>query len=238
MTGAVRVGVLGGTFDPIHFGHLAAARVAQHALALTDVRFIPSHHPPHRSHAPSASGESRLAMIEIAIAGTPGWHASDLELRRQGASYTYDTLSALHAEGLSSSQIFFILGADAFAEIRTWSRYPAVLDAAHFVVIARHGTALERVSQQLPEIASRILRSEGTASSAPESEALATSDRTRIVLIEADTPDISSTEIRERVQAGQDISDLVPREVAAFIAQHGLYRASQGSRSPAAASGR
>lgn len=228
MTGAVRVGILGGTFDPIHFGHLAAARVGQDALALTDVRFIPSHHPPHRPHAPSASGEARLAMIEIAIAGLPGWRASDLELRRQGTSYTYDTLAALQAEGLSPSQIFFILGADAFAEIRTWSRFPAVLDTAHFVVIARHGTTLQQIPAHVPELTSRL--------AAPPDAVR--SNRTHVVFIEADTPDISATDIRERVQAGRDISDLVPPEVAAFIARHGLYRTSHGTRTSAVASGR
>ncbi len=228
MIGAIRVGVLGGTFDPIHVGHLAAARVAQDAVRLTDVRFIPSHHPPHRPGAPLASGEARLAMIELAIAGTPGWRASDLELRRQGTSYTYDTLTALHAEGLAPSQIFFILGADAFAEIRTWSRYPFVLDAAHFVVIARHGTALRRIPEQLPEIAPRL--------ATPDD--LAASERTRVVFIEADTPDVSSTMVRARARRGDDLTDVVTSEVAEYIVRHGLYRTSEGAFAPAAASGR
>lgn len=237
MTGAVRVGVLGGTFDPIHVGHLAAARVAQNVLACSEVRFIPSHHPPHRHGAPLASGPERLAMIELAVAGTPGWHASDLELRRAGASYTYDTLAALHHDGLPASQIFFILGADAFAEIQTWSRYPAVLDAAHFVVIARHGTALDQIPQQMPELAPRILRThsdaaraEGNATAQPTLSALDESARTRIVFIEADTPDVSATEIRERAQQGRDIRDLVPASVADYIARNGLYQAAHRSK--------
>jgi nicotinate-nucleotide adenylyltransferase len=228
MTGATRVGVLGGTFDPIHVGHLTAARVAQDTLALTEVRFIPSRHPPHRPGAPLASGPERLAMIELAVAGSLNWRASDLELTREGASYSYDTLAALQAEGLKPSQIFFILGADAFAEIRTWSRYPAVLDAAHFVVIARHGTELNRIPEALPELAPRM--------AAPSD--LASSGATHIVFIEANTPDTSSTMVRERVQRDEDISDVVPPAVAAFITQHGLYRTSEGSLPPAAASGR
>lgn len=219
MIGATRVGVLGGTFDPIHVGHLVAARVAQDTLALSEVRFIPSHHPPHRPGAPLASGPERLAMIELAIAGSLSWQASDLELTREGASYTYDTLTALAAEGLKPSQIFFILGADAFAEIRTWSRYPTVLDAAHFVVIARHGTALNRIPEALPELAPRM---------ATPSD-LASSHATHIVFIEADTPDVSSTMVRERVGRGEDISVVVPPAVAAFIAQHGLYQVAERS---------
>lgn len=228
MTAPVRVGILGGTFDPIHIGHLVSAQVARDALELTSVRFLPSYHPPHRPGPPVASGASRLAMIDLAISGTPGWHASDLELTRQGTSYTYDTLSALHAEGLAPSQIFFILGADAFAEIRTWSRYPAVLDAAHFVVIERHGTALRSIPTRLPELAPRL--------AVPAD--ISSSTGTRVVFIEAHTPDVSSTMVRERVRKGEDISDLVPRDVAAYIAQHGLYRTSEGSLSPAVASGR
>jgi nicotinate-nucleotide adenylyltransferase len=228
MTDRVRVGVLGGTFDPIHFGHLAAARVAQESLGLTEVRFIPSHHPPHRSGRPFASGTERLAMIGLAVADEPGWHASDIELQRQGPSYTYDTLMALHAEGLAPSAIFFILGADAFAEIRTWSRYPDVLDAAHFVAIARHGTSLKRIPELVPEIAPRL---------ATPVDAVA-SDRTCVVFIEADTPDVSSTDVRERAGRGLEVADAVPAPVAAYITSHGLYRTSGGSRSRAAASGR
>lgn len=221
MIDAVRVGILGGTFDPIHLGHLAAARVAQDALALTEVRFVPSYDPRHRSGRPSASGSDRLAMIELAIAGMPGWHASDLELKRQDASYTVDTLEALHAEELRPSQIFFIIGADAFADIRTWSRYPAVLDGAHFVVIARHGTALDRLPQRLPELAARM----GTPADVTVAKG------TRIVFIEADTPDVSATLVRERAASGVDISDLVPPAVAAFICREGLYHVA--NRSPA-----
>lgn len=242
MTEVVRVGVLGGTFDPIHLGHLSAARVAQDALRLTEVRFIPSHHPPHRPGAPLASGAARLAMITLAIGNISNWRALDLELRRQGTSYTYDTLTALHAEGLKPSQIFFILGADAFAEIRTWSRYPAVLDAAHFVVIARRGTALQHIPEEVPEIAPRVVSmdgaAEGTASAVPGLRQAEFSDRTRVIFIEADTPDVSSTMVRDRVRHGEDITDLVTGDVAKYIVRQGLYRTSEGALTPSAASGR
>src|SRR5687767_388408 len=112
-----RIGVLGGTFDPVHYGHLDAAGAAQAALALDDVRLIPSHDPPHRPVDPLASAFHRFALLALAIDGRAGWRVSDAEVRRQGASYTIDTLRALHAEGCHPSQIFFIIGADAFAEI-------------------------------------------------------------------------------------------------------------------------
>ncbi|MEZ5286305.1 MAG: nicotinate-nucleotide adenylyltransferase [Vicinamibacterales bacterium] len=136
-----RVGLLGGTFDPIHLGHLAAARAAQDALRLDGVRFIPSSVPPHRPDRPRASGYHRVQMTTLAVAATPGWDVSDVELRRGGASYTFDTLTTLRAE-FPASQFFFITGADAFAEIASWRHYPDVLDLAHFVVIARTGYEL------------------------------------------------------------------------------------------------
>ena len=132
-----RLGVLGGTFDPVHFGHLDAADAARSALALHDVLFVPSHDPPHRRVDPHATTFQRFALAALAINGIDGYRVSDMELLREGSSYTSDTLRALHAAGWAPSQLFFILGVDAFAEIATWHEFPAVLDGAHFAVIAR-----------------------------------------------------------------------------------------------------
>lgn len=211
-----RVGLLGGTFDPIHLGHLAAALAAHRTLDLDAVRFIPSARPPHRPDSPRASEYHRVEMIRRAICEVAGWEVSDLELRRHGKSYTWDTLTALHQQGLSPSQIFFITGADAFAEIATWHRYPEVLDAAHFVVIARPGISLDAMRQRVPDLVPRMI---GPA----EGAALATP---RIIVIEADTPDVSSTEIRSRAARGESLDHLVPQAVAAYIAQQQLYRSS------------
>lgn len=220
MTPRPRVGLLGGTFDPVHNGHLAAARAAQHTLGLDIVRFIPSARPPHRPDSPIASEYHRLQMLRLAVEDPAvaksevQWEVSDLELRREGPSFTYDTLSALHAEGLTPLQIFFIIGADAFAEIATWSRYPAVLDAANFAVVARPGFTLESLRQQLPSVAPRMVSSFNFADLA----------QPRVVLIESSTPHISSTDIRRRAAAGDDLDGLVPSRVAAYIAQERLYR--------------
>jgi len=217
--GVSRVGLLGGTFDPIHNGHVAAARAAQRALALDTVRFIPSARPPHRTDSPRVSEYHRVEMIRLALADanagdhTP-WEVSDLELRRDGPSYTYDTLSALHAEGLTPLQIFFIIGADAFAEIATWHRYPAVLDAAHFAVVTRPGITLESLRGRVPALADRMV----------EPSALADSSQSRVVLIESSTPDVSSTDIRSRAARAEPLDGLVTLSVAAYIAQHSLYR--------------
>ena len=135
MTAARRLGVLGGTFDPIHFGHLDAAEAARASLELDEVLFVPAHDPPHKPGDPHASAFHRFALIALAIQEWPGYRASDMELSREGASYTADTLRALHACGWRPSNLFFIVGADAFAEIRrgvnsprcwTWRSSPSL----------------------------------------------------------------------------------------------------------------
>ena len=197
------VGVLGGTFDPIHLGHVAAAAAAQHALSLDRIVLVPSHIPPHRSDPTTASAEDRLAMAALA-ADRPGWSASRIEIDRDGPSYTYDTLVEL---GNSSTQTFFITGADAFAEIATWSRYPAILDLANFVVVSRPGITLDSLRERVPS----------AFTTRPAT-------KTRVILVEAGTPDVSSTEIRRRARAGESLSGLVPESVAHYIHSHGLYR--------------
>jgi nicotinate-nucleotide adenylyltransferase len=210
-----RLGVLGGTFDPIHFGHLDAADAARRALDLTEVLFVPSHDPPHRAADPHAPDAHRFAMVALAINGCPAYRVSDLEMRRGGNSYTADTLRSLHAAGWQASQIFFILGADAFAEIATWHEFPAVLDAAHFAVIARPGTTPERAAARTPALSGRIRPLATSADRSPE---------TGIVLVEAVTRDVSSTSIRGLLTAGQAVDHLVPASVARHIAAHHLYR--------------
>ena len=203
----MRLGVLGGTFDPIHLGHIDAADAAQHGLSLESIVLIPSRIPPHRADPTSASAEDRLAMVELAAADRPGWSASRIELDRDGPSYTYDTLTELGARRESrSTQIFFITGADAFAEIATWSRYPAVLDLANFVVVSRPGITLDSLRERVPSAFDR------------HSPA-----NTRVILVEARTPDVSSTDIRRRVRAGESLSGLVPPAVADYIRTHRLY---------------
>ena len=197
MTG--RLGVIGGTFDPIHYGHLDAAAAARDKLSLDEVLFIPAHDQPLRENHPRASGFHRFAMLTLAINGCPAYRASDIELLREGTSYTIDTLWQLHAEGWSGSQIFFILGADAFAEIAHWRGYPEILDAAQFVVVARPGTTLESALARTPDL------------------------RSRVSLLEVRTRDVSSTAIRQRLAAGESIDDLVPAAVSRHILSHHLY---------------
>ena len=200
----MRLGVLGGTFDPIHNGHVAAADAAQLALTLDSILLIPSRIPPHRQDPVGADRNHRFAMAQLAAAARPGWSASRIEVDREGASYTYDTLVELRrAPGM---QIFFILGADAFAEIATWSRYPAILDLANFVVVSRTGITLDSLRARVPTAFGHR-----------------PSNDTRVILVEAQTPDISSTDVRRRVRAGDSIAHLVPDSVATYISRHHLY---------------
>jgi nicotinate (nicotinamide) nucleotide adenylyltransferase len=147
MRSASRIGILGGTFDPVHLGHIETARTACGALDLDEVLVLPSGTPPHRQ-TPAVSRYHRFAMTALAVTGVERLRISDLEIGEEAASYTFDTLARLRARGLSASQIFFITGADAFAEIATWSRYPEVLDMAHFVVVSRPGCRATELRQR------------------------------------------------------------------------------------------
>jgi len=216
MIGA-RIGVLGGTFNPIHLGHVAAARAAQDALRLDRVLFVPSHAPPHRPDSLLASGYHRLQMIALAVAEVPGWQASDVELIRGGPSYTYDTLVTLRTQE-ATAQFFFVIGADAFAEIATWRHYPELLELAHFVVIARSGTSFGHLRSRLPGLVPRMITVEPGAASAPLAAPLPS-----IFLVSTITPDVSSTEIRRRAASGEPLDGLVPPAVATYIAAHHLY---------------
>lgn len=209
-----RIGVIGGTFDPIHNGHLMAAREAARALAFQALRIVPSRQPPHRAEQPHASAFHRFAMASIAAASEPGWSVSDLELLRGGPSYTFDTLTELGREVGGPLQICFLLGSDAFAEIATWSRFPGVLDLAHFVVVARPGTTLESLKERLPALRSRMVNARDLGHPAVP----------RVAFLEVPTPDVSSTDLRARIHEGRSIAGLVPAAVAAHIAANRLYR--------------
>jgi nicotinate-nucleotide adenylyltransferase len=215
-----RIGILGGTLDPIHCGHLAAAVAARDAFDLPEVLVLPSRIPPHRAVQPLASAFHRFAMASLAVSGVPALHASDDELRLEGPSYTAETLDRQHARGISASQIFFITGADAFAEIATWKRYPEVLELANFVVVSRPGHRIDALAARLPGLAHRM-RSLRQGSAQPAGTPSA--PQPSIYLLEAPTPDVSSTVVRARLGRGEPVTGLVPPLVETHILQHRLY---------------
>ncbi len=212
-----RLGLLGGTFDPIHVGHLDAAAAARTALDLDVVLIVPARVPPHRADPPRASAYHRFAMVALAVLDREGLRASDLELDRPGPSYTADTLARVAGFGYQAWQLFFITGADAFAEIATWKDYPALLDRAHFVVVSRPGLSAASLRARLPELRSRMIDLAGAGAAGADRLA------TAVWLLDAATADVSSTLVRERVARGLPIAGLVPEAVARHIARHRLY---------------
>jgi nicotinate-nucleotide adenylyltransferase len=209
-----RVGILGGTFDPVHCGHLDAARAARGRLGLDVVLLVPSHVPPHRPVRPVASSFHRFAMAALAVNGIDGLAASDEELCAAGTSYTADTLERHRDRMLEPVQIFFITGVDAFAEIETWHRYPAVLDMANFVVVSRPGYDVRDLRARLPALASRMINARSFYGSRREPS---------ILLLDASTEDVSSSAIRLRLARGLSVTGLVPPAVEAHIRKHHLY---------------
>ena len=210
-----RIGLVGGTFDPIHCGHIDIGRAAQEALGLTTLFVITANTPPHRP-PPIASAFHRFAMVATAVAQREGWRASDIELRQGGPSFTSETLRRFRERGYAPEELFFILGADAFGDIGEWKGYPALLDSASFVVVSRPGFPARDLRRQLPALAPRM------ALMPLEVGAGASST---ILLIDAPTADVSSTAIRQRCADGRSIAGLVPVGVQQHIEQHGLYAA-------------
>jgi nicotinate-nucleotide adenylyltransferase len=208
-----RIGILGGTFDPIHCGHLDVGGAAQEALGLTPMHVVTAKIPPHRIR-PAASAFQRYAMVALAVANRSDWRASDLELRTERPSYTTETLEKFRARGHGSTELFFVIGADAFAEIATWRDYPRILDIAHFAVVSRPGWPVDRLAGHLPSLSRRMSR--------PPFDTLHGAE-TAIFLIDAATADVSSTTIRQRCETGDPIDGLVPAIVQQYIEQHGLY---------------
>jgi nicotinate-nucleotide adenylyltransferase len=208
-----RVGVFGGTFDPIHRGHIDIGTAAQHALGLSELLVIPASVPPHRAN-PQASAYHRFAMVALTVAGRTGWRASDIELQAGGPSYTSATLDELHERGYMATELYFVVGADAFADIGAWKDYPGILDRAHFAVVSRPGCGVSGLGARLPGLAERMVEPPIEQAAGPA-----------VILIDAVTADVSSTAVRERCARGQSIAGMVDDAVRQHIERHALYTA-------------
>lgn len=198
------IGILGGTFDPVHNGHIAAARQLLGVADVDQVWLMPNATPPHRTAAPVAPAEDRMRMVEVAVAGYDGLVASRVEVDRGGTSYTFDTIRELARE-YPGQRFTLLIGSDAALQIRSWHNADALLDEASFVIFNRPETAL--APQTLHEL--------GFAPA-----------RTRIVHL--DTPPIAAHQVRDRLARGAPIDDLVPAGVADYIRVHELYRGNAG----------
>jgi nicotinate-nucleotide adenylyltransferase len=201
----VPIGLLGGSFDPIHLGHLVLAEGARETLGLERVVFVPNNIPPHKAGRQLAPAADRLRMVELAIAGNPAFEVSDIELRREGKSYSIDTVRQLLAEHPEGWDIHFLIGADSLHELPTWYRAAELADLCMFVVASRPGESLDDLEPLRGK-----LRDDQIAAIAGR--------RIEIPLI-----GISSTEIRRRVREGLSIRYLVPDPVQRYIVEKGLY---------------
>ena len=212
-----RVGLFGGTFNPIHWGHLRSAEEIRERFDLCRVIFIPVHVAPHKK-ADVISSEHRCAMVKKAIRGNSFFQVSDIELQRPGKSYSIDTIRHFHGLSRGQEELFFIMGMDAFREIPVWKDYPAFFSACNFIVMTRPGAHDVQPAQLIPrDIAKEFTRQE-------REQCFVHTSGCRIYTAPVTPLDISSTVIRACTAAGKSIRYLVPREVERYIAGHQLYR--------------
>ncbi len=209
------LGLFGGTFDPIHLGHLRLAETAREALGLERVRLIPAGQPPHRA-TPGASGIHRLAMARLATADNPAFEVDAAEVTAAQASFTILTLERLRAELGPARPLVLLLGVDAFLGLPTWRRWTELLDFAHLAVANRPGYTLD-AAQIPPALADLVAR----CKAAPT--ALGTAPAGAIVPFEMTPLAISATDIRTRAAAGQSLRYLLPPPVIDYISLHQLY---------------
>lgn len=206
------IGVLGGTFDPIHLGHLAIAEEVREALGLERVLFVPARRPVHKPGRPVSPAEDRVAMVALAIGDNPAFALSRVEVDRDGPSYTVDTLEGLAAEARAADRtpdLTFILSAEAYAGLPTWHRPERILELCRMAVVPRPGAA--------------------PINPAAMAKLVPGADR-RTIVLDGPRVDISGSSIRERVAVGRSIRYLVPDAVIAYIGDHGLYAAPRPSQ--------
>jgi nicotinate-nucleotide adenylyltransferase len=214
-----RIGLLGGTFNPLHSGHLRAAEEVRRRLGLRRVLFIPSYLPPHKQSAEIASPEDRFAMVRLGVKGHPAFEASSIEIDAHEKSYSIITLNkvkALHPD----CWIFFILGIDAFVEIETWKSYRELLVQCRFAVMSRPGYRLAEARPALPPAYADTILDLGPDRSLDDGLL----ERGRVFLLSIEALDISSTDIRRRIREGQPITGLVPETVEFYIMKKKLYQ--------------
>jgi len=212
------IGILGGTFDPIHYGHLRLAEELAGTLKLDQVCFVPSGTPPHRT-APDVPAAHRLAMVELATAGNPRFSVDGRELRRTGPGYTFDTLAELRAEAGETRPLALLVGADAFLEFATWHRWHEIFALAHIAVAHRPGYPVERWAERMPqplarEYSARLMQQPLATHLAPAGG---------IVVVPFTALEISATAVRDMLHAGASPRYLLPNEILTYIQTHRLY---------------
>jgi nicotinate-nucleotide adenylyltransferase len=210
------IGILGGTFNPIHLGHLHLANQLQTRLGFDSIRFMPAALPALKD-TPSATAEQRAEMVKIAIANQPHFSLDTRELSRAGTSYTIDTLISLREELGDEVSLFWLMGFDAFAHLNAWHRWQDLLNYAHLIVVKRpHSADLSNLSAEV-----KTLLEKHETKNVEEVKKQAYG---KILIQEIAALDISSTKIREKIAQDKDVRSMVPEALLSYIQQHQLYR--------------
>lgn len=212
------IGILGGTFDPIHFGHLRLAQELGEQLQLTEVRVVPGGNPPHRS-TPAVPAEHRAQMVRLAVAGNPLFVFDDRELKRAGPSYTVDTLAELRAEAGARRPLTLLMGADAFPALTAWHRWRELFEFAHIVVAHRPGFRIDGWIEDMPP----ALAHEYAARRVEQSAALHLAPAGAVLVTPITALDISATAIRQALRARRSPRYLLPDAVLDYIRANQLY---------------
>ena len=218
----MRLGLLGGSFNPVHNGHLTIARQAREALGLDQILFIPTSYPPHKPNSSLAPAKDRHEMVRLAITSDPSLAISDVEIRRPGKSYSIDTIRLLQQEYGAQTQLYFLIGLDAFLDLPSWREPLTLLELCPFVVLSRPGLSFRSLSTValLPPIpypsladldAGRISRLEAPLG------------KQRLICLKLPPCVTSASDIRSRVRQGLPVANLLPPSVESYILQHHLY---------------
>ncbi|MBM83301.1 MAG: nicotinic acid mononucleotide adenylyltransferase [Planctomycetaceae bacterium] len=198
----MKVGIFGGTFDPVHCGHLLLAEQCREQCGLDEIRFVPTGNPPHKASANITDGQHRAEMLEFATAGVPAFVVDRMELNRDTVTYTIDTLREL--AGQESRELYFIMGSDSLADLPNWREPAAILEMTHVIAVNRGGRSqpdLEPLRAQFGDVVDQ-----------------------KIISVAMPGIELSATDIRGRIATGKSIRFQVPRAVEAYIEEHGLYR--------------
>lgn len=220
----MKLGLLGGSFNPIHRCHLSIAHSAQQLLQLDRILFVPTGDPPHKQSGTLAAARHRYRMVQLAIQDSPGFALTDIEIRRPGKSYSIDTVRAIQQEYGPATTIFFIIGLDAFLDLPSWKDAETLLASCHFVVISRPSVRFRTLASiplfhSVPEdsvIALDMARQE-------RADAALANGRT-LTFLRLPPCEVSASEIRKRLQEGSPLANLLPPPVESYILREGLYR--------------
>ena len=219
----MKIGLFGGTFDPIHWGHLRSAEEVREAFDLDRLLFIPACIPPHKAKGAATSARDRLQMVRLAIAKNPGFAASSVELNRPGKSYSIDTLRYFAGRQKKGDALYFILGRDAFKNIGSWKDFEKIFPLCHLIVTSRPGSGASLTLRDIPIAARKVFCYD------PKTKFFRHRSGTTLHTIKLTDIAVSASEIRARVRNQKSIRYLVPFEVEAYIERKRLYRGAEGA---------